>query len=267
MEHKPAPAWAKAYLTFALVLSLAPIVVILLGAVGTKLGLWSWKFGFGAVMVNGPAPGLGWAPALALAAIVVSLVAVIVTISAGLWRRALAALLISLLTMGLFVFIGGQARKAPPIHDVATDWIEPLDFSPAVITARGPDANPVVPDPVVAERAPALGGQRVADVNARTCPGATPVLLPKSREEAYADAKAALTAEGLEIVTDDPAFGRLEAVATSFWYGFKDDVVVRVQPDGSGARIDLRSVSRVGMSDLGQNCKRITRLATAIRGG
>jgi len=85
--------------------------------------------------------------------------------------------------------------------------------------------------------------------------------------DAYARAKAAMTREGMEIVTDDPASGRIEAVATSFWYGFKDDLVARVAPEGSGARVDMRSVSRVGMSDLGQNCKRITRLAAAIRQG
>jgi fatty-acyl-CoA synthase len=259
MDHKPAPAWAKAYLTFALLLSLAPAVVIALGALGTKFGLWSWKTGFGAVIVNGPVQGLGWAPALAMAAVAVSLVAVIVTISAGLWRRALAALLISLLTMGAFIFIGGQARKAPPIHDVATTWSEPLDFSPALITARGSEANLVEPDPV------APSGKRIAEINEETCPGAKPVLVAKSAQDAYAAAKAALAAKGLAIVTDDPATGRLEATASSFWYGFKDDVVVRVQPDGSGSRIDMRSVSRVGMSDLGQNCKRITALAAAMR--
>ena len=68
------------------------------------------------------------------------------------------------------------------------------------------------------------------------------------------------------MVTDDPATGRLEAVATSFWYGFKDDLVARVAPEGSGARVDMRSVSRVGMSDIGQNCKRIAAVAATIQG-
>lgn len=264
MEPRPAPGWARAWLTFALVLAIAPAVVILVGALGVKFGLWSWKLGFVAVMVRGPF-GVGWAPLLAMAAIAASLVGVIVSLRFGLWRRALAALLISLATMGAFMVLGGQARKAPPIHDVATDWREPLAFSDAVMKARGPEANPVLDDPVVPERAPALAGQRIAEVNERTCPSARPILSPAQAPQAYAAAKAALADEGLEIVTDDPAAGRLEAVATSFWYAFKDDVVVRVQPDGSGSRIDLRSVGRVGMSDLGQNCKRVTALAAAIR--
>jgi uncharacterized protein (DUF1499 family) len=60
-----------------------------------------------------------------------------------------------------------------------------------------------------------------------------------------------------EIVAADPADGRIEATATTFWYGFRDDVVIRVRPDGEGSRIDLRSVSRVGRSDAGTNARRI----------
>lgn len=250
--QRAAPAWARVYATFALLLALAPAVVIILGALGTKFGLWSWKAGFVAVLVNGPAPGLGWAPALAMAAIVVALIGLIVSIRMGLWRQALAALLIGLATMGAFVFVGGQARKAPPIHDVSTNWNEPLIFSEAVMQRRGAEANPVVADP------------RIAEINEKTCPEARPVLLQMPVEEAYARTRAALTEQGLEIVTDDPATGRLEAVASSFWYGFKDDLVARIAPEGSGARVDMRSVSRVGVSDLGQNCKRIAALAGAI---
>jgi fatty-acyl-CoA synthase len=263
MERRPAPAWAKGLLTLALVLAIAPAVVILVGAVGTKLGWWGWKTGFVAVMVNGPAPGVGWAPGLAMLAIAVSLIGVIVSIWVGSWRRSLAALLISLATMGAFIFIGGQARKAPPIHDVSTNWTEPLMFSDAVMKRRGAESNPVEANPMA--QAPGLAGKRIAEVNEQTCPQARPVLLKMSADDAYARAKAALTDNGLEIVTDDPATGRLEAVATSFWYGFKDDLVARVAPEGSGARVDMRSVSRVGMSDLGQNCKRIAAVAAGIR--
>jgi uncharacterized protein (DUF1499 family) len=63
---------------------------------------------------------------------------------------------------------------------------------------------------------------------------------------------------GWEIVAADPTNGRIEATATTFWFGFKDDVVVRVTPVDRGSRIDVRSVSRVGRSDVGTNAKRIT---------
>lgn len=264
MERKPAPAWARVYLTAALILAFLPIVVIAIGAVGTKLHWWSWKAGFVAVMVRGPM-GIGWAPALTALAIVVALVGLIISIWAGLWRRSLTALVVAILTMGVFILMGGAAKKAPPIHDVATDWSEPMMFSDQVMKMRGAEANPVAPDAVLASGP--MKGQKISDINARTCPGAKPVMMAKPPAGAYAAAKKALTGDGLKIVTDDPAAGRLEAVATSFWYGFRDDVLVRVKAEGAGSRIDMRSVSRVGVSDLGQNCKRVTRLAGAMAQG
>ena len=62
---------------------------------------------------------------------------------------------------------------------------------------------------------------------------------------------------GWKIVAADSTAGRIEATATTPWFGFKDDVVVRVRPEGSGSRIDVRSVSRVGQSDVGTNARRI----------
>jgi uncharacterized protein (DUF1499 family) len=61
-----------------------------------------------------------------------------------------------------------------------------------------------------------------------------------------------------EIVASDAPAGRIEATATTMWFGFKDDIVVRVRPEaGGGSRVDVRSVSRVGQSDVGANAKRI----------
>jgi uncharacterized protein (DUF1499 family) len=67
-------------------------------------------------------------------------------------------------------------------------------------------------------------------------------------------------------VSEAPAEGRLEATDTTFWFGFKDDVVVRVRPDGTGSRVDVRSLSRVGRSDLGMNARRIRRFLERLRG-
>ena len=71
---------------------------------------------------------------------------------------------------------------------------------------------------------------------------------------------AALQDMGLEIVAVDEAGGVVEATETTFWFGFKDDVVVRVRPSGDGSIVDVRSVSRVGLSDLGANAARIMEL-------
>jgi uncharacterized protein (DUF1499 family) len=70
--------------------------------------------------------------------------------------------------------------------------------------------------------------------------------------------EATLQAMGLQIVAVDKAAGLVEATATTFWFGFKDDMVVRIVGDGKGSKIDLRSMSRIGQSDVGANAARIT---------
>ena len=77
------------------------------------------------------------------------------------------------------------------------------------------------------------------------------------RSEAVEKSREILQSMGLEIINVDIEDGHLEAVDTSFWFGFKDDLVVRVQETSNGVRIDIRSKSRVGQSDLGVNAKRV----------
>jgi uncharacterized protein (DUF1499 family) len=72
---------------------------------------------------------------------------------------------------------------------------------------------------------------------------------------------------GLEIVDANPGEGRIEAVDTTLLYGFKDDIVVRVQEGAEGTRVDVRSMSRVGKSDLGMNAKRIRTFLARLRAG
>jgi uncharacterized protein (DUF1499 family) len=68
----------------------------------------------------------------------------------------------------------------------------------------------------------------------------------------------------LKIESTDIAAGLVEATATTFWFGFKDDVVVRVVANAAGSRIDIRSVSRVGQSDIGANAARIEKFLAAF---
>ena len=184
-----------------------------------------------------------------------------------LWRRALLGLLIPIASLAALVAIHSQAESKPPIHDVATDWKSPVMFSPGLLKLRGPGANAVEADPVVPAEAGTYMYRRVADVNAETCPAARPVTLSMAPAQAYARVKAAADSKGLKLVTDDAANGRLEAVATSPLFRFKSDVAVRVQGQGDGSRVDLRSVSRVRQSDWGMNCALVTGLVEAIQGG
>ena len=88
-------------------------------------------------------------------------------------------------------------------------------------------------------------------------PDLGPLVLQAPPQQAFARALAAARDMGWEVVATEPGDGRIEATTTTFWFGFKDDVVVRVTPADGGSRIDVRSVSRVGRSDVGTNAKRI----------
>jgi uncharacterized protein (DUF1499 family) len=122
-----------------------------------------------------------------------------------------------------------RARSVPPINDISTD---PNEMSEA---------------------------QR------RAYPDIQPLRLPVAPNIAFERAKGAIDESGWQIVREDPSAGRIEAVATTRWFGFKDDVVVRISAEGSGSRVDVRSKSRVGKSDLGTNAQRIRAYERRLR--
>jgi fatty-acyl-CoA synthase len=259
----PAARAAKHLLRLTALIAVLPVLFVVVGALGTKLGLWSWLFGFRTLSIQA-------APTTAFIGVFTGLAALYVAAFAGfrrLWPLAAASLLLPLGVILAFHQFRAYAQAVPPIHDVATDWVEPLMFSERLMRLRGPDANPVERDPTFEWDNPMVENwavRRVAEINARTCPGARPLALAQPPAAAYARVKAAARQAGAVVVTDDPAAGRLEATDESFWFGFKDDLVFRVRAAGQGSRVDVRSVSRVGKSDLGANCARVTRLVEAL---
>ena len=207
----------------------------------------------------------GWAPNLALLAAILGVLALLAGLAVkprGDFISALLALAIAGGTYGVAQRVRARELSTPPIHDVATDWTMPLMFSPSFAASGTEGANRIQPDPKVQAQPqdPNLTGTRVAEVNARTCRGAAPLVLTASSLAAYDKAHAALVRDGEMLATEEPETGRLEAVATTKYLKLVSDVVVRIKPAGSGARIDIRSISRTGIRDLGENCARVTRL-------
>ena len=255
----PAAKGAKHLLRLTVLIALLPLLLIAVGAVGAKLGLWSWLFGFRTLAVQ-------WASSAAFVGIFTGLLALYTSIFAGfrrLWPWALVSLALPLAVVWGFGALKAKAARYPG-HDIATSWQPPLDFSPKVMALRRDAKNPVHPDPraVWGNEAVENWMDRRADViNRDICPGAKATRLGGEQAEVHAEVLAAMREEGLEIVTNDPAAGRIEGVATSFWFEFKDDVAARISRDGGGWRVDLRSISRVGKSDLGANCARVTAIA------
>jgi uncharacterized protein (DUF1499 family) len=92
-----------------------------------------------------------------------------------------------------------------------------------------------------------------------------PVSLALSPAAAFNRALDAAQRMGWTIVAADDTAGRIEASDRSRWFGFTDDIVVRITPSGSGSRVDVRSSSRLGRSDFGVNAARIRAYLAALR--
>jgi uncharacterized protein (DUF1499 family) len=183
-----------------------------------------------------------WAAFLGGATVVLALVALVFLRT----QRSMAV--VALVIGGATFLIPYQwqrtARTVPRIHDITTDTADPPTFV-AVVPLRASAPNKLDYSPEVARQQ----REGYPDLGPRT--------LAVPRDEAFERALAAARAAGWEIVAADKAAGRIEATDTTRWFGFKDDVVVRLTPQGNGTRIDVRSVSRVGLSDVGTNAKRI----------
>src|SRR4051812_26061394 len=121
----------------------------------------------------------GWAPALAGLGAILGLLALIAAVLVPPRRDLVTALLAVAIGAGTLAGssqVRARAAANPPIHDVATDWSDPLVFGPAMMAQRGREANPVLAAPVVQPQPqnPNLTGRPIAEVNAATCRAATP---------------------------------------------------------------------------------------------
>lgn len=169
----------------------------------------------------------------------------------------LCAMILSIVPM-LFVLPQMiKARSVPPIHDISTDTANPPEFVEVVklrATALN-DLNYAHGD---------MTAEETADLQQQAYPAVTTVMTDLAPPEAIAKAAVLLAEQGLDIVSANPEQGIVEATATTFWFGFKDDVVVRAMASGEGTKLDVRSVSRVGQSDIGANAARIEKFLAAF---
>jgi len=159
------------------------------------------------------------------------------------------AFLISLMPSA---FVGAQlnmAASVPEIHDITTDTLNPPMYD-EIIALRKNAPNSLVYEYQGSAR-------KLAALQIAAYPDLKPLTSVLSVNLAIKRAVDILKNQGLDVINVNAVKGIIEATATSFWYGFKDDVVVRIQATEQGSKIDLRSVSRVGRSDVGVNAIRI----------
>jgi hypothetical protein len=230
-------AWLR---PLSLVVALVALVMLALSGPGVRFELWSYRAGL--ILFR-------WTAYVAIAAsLVAALALAIPKVRAQGFLLPMLALVIGLAVLYVPLRFLQQARAVPPINDISTDTENP----PRYMTASRP-----------------YPGAEFARQQRAAYPDVLPIVLPLPPREAFARAVAAAEAMGWEVVGRDAAAGTIEAVDTTKWFGFKDDIAIRLTPaqDGSPnlSRVDIRSKSRVGRSDIGTNARRIRAYAERLK--
>jgi uncharacterized protein (DUF1499 family) len=245
MRKKPA---------FSLLTGLAVFLAVLsgLGAVsaglGTRWGIWDFRTGLTIFR---------WSAYGGAGTVVVSAIAILSLLRLVSWRSFLCAL-IGLIIGASLVTVSWNweqiAKSVPPIHDITTDTANPPKFV-AIVPLREKNWNSLE-----------YGGPAVAKEQHNAYPDIVPLLMAAPPERTFNRALSVAKRMGWIIIEANKAEGRIEAVASTLWFGFKDDIVIRIEKSDSESRVDIRSVSRVGVSDLGTNAKRIREFLREMKG-
>ncbi len=249
--------WSIWLSRLTLLLGVACVAMALIGAIGAGEGWWAKMDGMAA---------LRYAFFIGIAALLIGLYTVLRYLKAG-KRIILVALLGMLLAGGYVGYIGTQiskARSLPMIHDITTDLENPPAFAVLELRKDNLQNMPGHKDPEfrgmdARERWMKMHQNAYGDIQTLTLQAPT--------DEVFAKAEALIKQGGWEIATADAAEGRIEATDTVALLKFKDDVVLRiVSGEKEGETIvDIRSVSRIGLSDLGVNAKRVRELLADLK--
>ncbi|MEO7744361.1 MAG: DUF1499 domain-containing protein [Usitatibacter sp.] len=222
-----------------MVAAIAALAMICASGPGTRADWWGWSFGIALMRF---AFYVGAAAAVASLGLVLLLA--VPRWRAGPWLP-IVSLCIALAAITPPLIALSRAKAVPPIHDISTDTVDPPGFV-TLLEVRNKSPN-----------GSAYGGTAIAEQQQKAYADIKPLDVASPPREALQKAIDAARAMQWEVVGSDAAAGRLEATDTTAWFAFKDDVVVRVRPNGTGSRIDVRSVSRVGTSDIGANAARV----------
>ena len=238
-------SWARNLAVFSVVAVMVSILIVRFGFLEMKPALATF---FGALACAGLSILVGFA----------AFVAIWQNGSRGM-SRILLALLIDAVVLAYPAYLGLQYRRLPPIHDITTDPIDPPRFEALARLRTGEGTNPAV-----------YAGLYSAEQQRLAYPDIETVELDVPVQRAF-DVTIRLVNKRKWLVIDERApqparpVGHIEAVARTPIMGFREDVSIRVTPDGDDAsRVDIRSASRYFESDLGSNAARISRLIEDI---
>lgn len=240
----------------ALLAAVITPLIFIAAALGSKFGIWDWSFGLGTLSQGVGVKMLAACAGLGVLSVLATLV---IRPRKGWWIGILA------LAVGAAGFAKGAATQKtvmslPFIHDVSTDTQNPPQFTGSILAERAKVKGVNTLD-YIGKKAPTgkdSPPKLVSALQTQAYPNVRPLVLSGEADVVFGKALGAAKAMGWSVKDHEAAAGVIEATATSFWYGFKDDVSIRVKPaEGGGSIVDVRSVSRVGTSDIGANAARI----------
>lgn len=239
--------WTRRITLLALIVAIVAVLALLLAGPMYRFDVLGLKTAFSMITLAFIMGML--ATALAVAGVLLTLPR-----RARAWRlRAFVALVLGLIAFIPPLLFAHKAKSVPRIHDISTD------------TAHPPAFRAVLPQRADAPNASTYGGAKVAAAQHAAYPDIQPLQFDTLPANTFAAALDVARSMGWTIVAQKPDEGRIEATATTFWFGFKDDVVIRVVPHAPGTRVDIRSESRVGASDLGANAARVRAFSKKMR--
>ena len=165
---------------------------------------------------------------------------------------ALISAVLAITAIAIPLSMMNTAKNVPPIHDISTDLVNPPKFV-AIAPLRADAPNPVAYD-----------GIETAEQQRTAYPELQTLRYDQTQPELIAASTKAIENLGWELVNIDADKGIIEATDTTAWFGFKDDVVVRITDNENERLVDIRSKSRIGGSDLGKNAARIHKLINEL---
>lgn len=244
----------KAATSVAGIAGIGLALLALSAPLGVWLGMWDFRQGFS--MLRSAQPFVMWITA-GCALTLVALFAV--GKRANLQNQSTLIKIAGAATIAAAVawfipqsYLPGSGQTIPPIHDISTDTVNPPAFVD-VLALRGTTSNPTV----YGTGNPNMTPQEHEQAQREAYPDVVTQVFNEPAEQVFQRALAAVDTLGWDLVAQVPEEGRIEATDTTFWFRFKDDIVIRIVETPQGTQLDARSTSRVGLSDVGKNAARL----------
>lgn len=226
-------------------LSLLTTLIFILSGYGYQWDIWTLGMGFFLLRYSAYA---------AIGLLIAQLLALFFMKKSG--AKAVSMLVVgvmfTLLISGTALYWQQKAQGVPPIHDITTDMENPPEFV-AMVRLREDAQNP-----------PEYSGVEAAEAQREAYPNVQPLMTAVPKQEVIDEIVTLIVSRKWALVSINRQEGRVEATEKLAWFGFKDDVILRVTETDSGSRVDMRSKSRIGRSDVGVNADRIESFMTDL---